>query len=167
MRDLEIRIQILRNKMKQFIKFTTVLIAFYFTSCINSAEPEMHLLPKNFQGYVIIVFDDQNGQDEKYEDGFRVYEIPSNGVLKTKFKSQHGWIANDKLKYYYDSNGLRENVSYIEFEKDTKDSMTTYVHRKELSENCVRYLVSPLSKSEKYYEEMNKKLDELFPPIVQ
>lgn len=153
--------------MNTIKKIATAITLFCIVSCINRAEPEMHVLPKGFQGYVIIVFNDPNGQDEKYEDGFRVYEIPSNGILRTKFESQDGWIANGKLKYYYNSNGVKEEINYINLEKEAKDSSTNYVHGKELSKGCVRYIVSPLNKGDTYFEEMNKKLDELFPPIVQ
>lgn len=153
--------------MKTTISIATVLSVFCFVSCINRAEPEIHILPEGFQGYVIIVFNDPNGREEKYEDGFRVYEIPPNGILRTKFESQDGWIANGKLKYYYNLNGKKEEINYINLEKETNEVSKNYVHGKELSQDCVRYIVSPLNKGDTYYEEMHKKLDDLFPPIVQ
>lgn len=140
---------------------------FCLISCINTSSPEMHILPKGFQGYVIIIFNDPGGQDEKYENGYRVYEIPPNGILRTKFKSQDGWIMNGKLKYYYYSNGVKEEISFIKSVNEAADQSTKYVHSKELSKDCIRYIVSPLNKGDEYFEEMHKKLDELFPPKVQ
>jgi hypothetical protein len=167
MKDLKIQVQTQEIDMNTIKKIATAITLFCTVSCINRAEPEMHVLPKGFQGYVIIVFNDPNGQDEKYEDGFRVYEIPSNGILRTKFEFQDGWIANGKLKYYYNSSGVKEEINYINLEKEAKDSSANYIHGKELSKGCVRYIVSPLKKGDTYFEEMHKKLDELFLPIVQ
>lgn len=143
-----------------------IIIAFYLGSCINRAEPEMHLIPKGYQGYVIIIFEDPNGQAEKYEDGFRVYEIPTNGILRTKFSRQNGWIANGKLKYYHTDGKNKTEIKEALTENEAREIGKVCIQNKELSVD-VRYLVCSYDKRDKYFEEMHKKLDELFPPTVQ
>ena len=89
-------------------------IMLQLTSCTNDVEGEIHLIPKGYEGPVIIAFDEQNGMPEKYENGSRVYEIPNDGVLRTQFKPQkEGYIPMENLKYYYyDSNG-RNELTYL------------------------------------------------------
>jgi hypothetical protein len=167
MKDLKIQMQTPKTNMKTIKKIAIAMVLFCVASCINRAEPEMHLLPKGFQGYVIIVFNDPNGQDEKYEDDFRVYEIPSNGVLRTKFSRQDGWIANGKLKFYYSDSNSRQEIIEVINDKNVSDSTTIHVMNEEFSKSTVRYIVSSINKRDTYLEEMHKKIDELFPPVVQ
>lgn len=143
--------------------FSIILL---LSSCISQAEPEIHLIPKGYKGYIIIIFDDKDGTPEKYENGSRVYEIPKDGVLRTRFKQQSGWIPPGKLKYYYQDNKRNELKSLPTFH-DTKDDGKDYVFSKEISDGTVRYLVGKLSKGETYFKELRNKLEELFPPQVQ
>lgn len=149
-------------------KLTLLFFILYLSSCIKNAEPELHIINEGYQGYVIIIFNDPNGQEIKYKDEFRVYEIPPDGVLRTKFKSQTGWIQNGKLKYSYDPNGERKFIAYnTELNTDKIDTSIICVHNKEISEGLIRYIVSPMSKTDYYYKSMRDKIDELFPPTVQ
>ncbi|MBK9960361.1 MAG: hypothetical protein IPP06_03230 [Saprospiraceae bacterium] len=150
-----------------FYKLLLIIFTLSFVSCVNRAEPELHIFNKGFQGYVIIIFNDFSGQEVKYKDGFRVYEIPSNGILRTKFKAQTGWIPNNKLKYCFDSNGECKLIEYRDFNNDNLDTNSICVHHKELSKGLIRYIVSPLNKTNFYYSSMRDKINELFPPTVQ
>jgi hypothetical protein len=138
----------------------------FFSSCLYHAEPEIHLIPKNYKGPVIIIFNEKKGNPQKYENDIRVYEISKDGILRTQFKKQQGSIAPDKLKYFfYDKNG-RQEINYLVSTKDITDS-ATYVFNKELSNTTVRYLVGKLSEGDGYYKALRKRIDELFPPEVQ
>src|SRR5687767_10881838 len=118
--------------MKIFINKTMVTffsLLLFLSSCMNKAEPEIHLIPKGYKGPVIIIFEDKQGEPVKYEDGKRVYKIPLDGVLRTQFKKQLGNIAPGELKYYnYDAKG-REEINYLQSTKGITDS-TTYVFSK-------------------------------------
>ena len=141
-------------------------ILLFLSSCLNQEEPEIHLIPKNYKGPVIIIFDDKQGNPEKYENDNRVYEISQDGILRTQFKKQQGSIAPGNLKYYYyDKNG-RQEINYLLSTKDITDS-ATYVFSKELSNTTIRYLVGKLSEGDGYYKALRKRIDELFPPEVQ
>lgn len=142
-------------------------IMLQLASCTNIVEGEIHLIPKGYEGPVIIVFDQQNGVPEKYENGSRVYEIPNDGVLRTQFKPQEeGYIPMEKLKYYYyDSNG-RNEITYLPTTNEVKDSITTYIFTKQLAKGNIRYLIGKLSNAEVHYEALQKKITEVFPPNV-
>ena len=149
-----------------------LLIAFlpflvFSSSCIQRADPEKHLIPKGFAGPVIIIYDQKDGNPEKYNDGFRIYEIPENGILRTQFKHPSGWIALGKLQYYYSGkNGLQE-LTYIERPADVKDDGQIHVFNKESSVGTIRYLVGQLSDGDKHFKNLRSKIDSLFPPQVQ
>lgn len=150
---------------KAMTTFFSILL--FLSSCVNKAEPEVHLIPKGYKGPVIIIFEDKQGKPEKYEDGKRVYEIPADGVLRTQFKKQQEFIAPGDLKYYYyDGNG-RQEINYLQSTQEFADSSSTYVFSKELSHSTVRYLVGKVSEGDAYYKALRKKIDELFPPEVQ
>jgi hypothetical protein len=134
---------------------------------MNKAEPEVHLIPKGYKGPVIIIFDDKQGKPEKYEGDKRVYEIPSDGVLRTQFKKQEGFIAPGDLKYYYYNENGRQEINYLQSTQGVADSSSTYVFSKELSHSTVRYLVGKLNEGDDYYKALRKKIDELFPPEIQ
>jgi len=140
---------------------------FFLSSCINQAEPETHLIPKGYKGYVIIIFDEKNGMPEKYENDSRVYEIPSDGVLRTQFKEQTGWIAPGKLNYYYYDRTERQKIEYLQSTQGVKDDSKPYVFSKEISDKTVRYLVGKLSEGDAYFNALRKKVEELFPPEIQ
>ncbi len=154
--------------MIQIINKTMALfsILLFLSSCINQAEPEIHLIPKDYKGPVIIIFDDKKGSPEKYENGSRVYEIPQDGVLRTQFKKQQGSIAPGKLKYYYYDKNERQEINYLQSTKDVTDS-SSYIFSKELSNTTVRYLVGKVSEGDGYYKALRKRIEELFPPEVQ
>jgi hypothetical protein len=162
-----IKVQIKNKIIMLFNKLISIMFILFFASCFQKAEPELHIISEGYQGYVIIIFDDPNGHEVKYKDDFRVYEIPPEGILRTKFKAQAGWIPNGKLKYSYDSNGENKFIQYKELNSDKIDTNSNCVHNKEISEGLVRYIISPLSKTDLYYKKMRDKVDELFPPNVQ
>jgi len=65
-------------------------------SC-NNPEPETYLIPREFTGRVDVIFNRKDGSPPKYENGRRVYEIPSSGVLLTQFKDEYGLVDH---RYY-------------------------------------------------------------------
>ncbi|MCC9041167.1 hypothetical protein LNQ81_00235 [Myroides sp. M-43] len=65
---------------------------FIFWKWKNTSENEVFILPDDFEGAVIVLYNKQNGEPKKYDkEGNRIYTIPESGILKTKFKFQKGW----------------------------------------------------------------------------
>lgn len=87
--------------MKTMSIFVNLIMAMQFlTSCHQKAEPETYIIPESFTGKVNIIFNRKERSEKKYEDGRRVYEIPTDGVLLTQFTTNDGFINR---KYYYKS----------------------------------------------------------------
>ncbi len=80
--------------------------------CSNSVTNTITLIPEGYTGPVKISLCDGKGKDEKYENGQRVYEIDSNGLLTTKFKVEYGWQLN---KYYYVEGDKRQEIRFINY----------------------------------------------------
>jgi hypothetical protein len=93
--------------MKKLLIILGILLitigGYLFWHYSSNAEDEIHLLPRDFKGIVIIRFNSPNGKDKRYEDGVRVYKIPANGILDTKFKENEG-LSNLPKYYYLDGN---------------------------------------------------------------
>lgn len=103
------------------------------SSCNQKAEQEIYLIPKDFKGEVHIFFNQNGvpvkfkneygrdtvyipriGEPVKYENESRVYEIPSDGILLTQFKTNDGFINR---KYYsLESKGKRTALETFKFE---------------------------------------------------
>lgn len=94
-----------------FTAFMVFIIAGWFLKGNLLAEDEVYILPNNFTGAVIILMNEHEGEDRRYdENGSRIYEIPKNGILKTQFKQQEGWrdiqykrINGQELRYLWPS----------------------------------------------------------------
>jgi hypothetical protein len=78
-----------------------LIVGYLFWYYTSSADDEIHLLPKDFTGIVIIRFNVVNGKEERYEDG----------ILDTKFKINEGWSDLPKL-YYLDGNKRIPIIKY-------------------------------------------------------
>lgn len=85
-------------------------------------DDEMFIVPKNYKGIVVILYNQKGGQPVKYKQGKRVYEIPRDGILRTQFTFNSGW--HQIGMYFYEENGERVEIPYI---LDGKDLMSEIV----------------------------------------
>lgn len=77
-----------------------ITLSLMLTSCNTNGEQEIIVAPKNFKGYIIIIFNQKDGTPIKYEGKKRMYEIPQSGILKTQFRVNDGW--REFPEYYYE-----------------------------------------------------------------
>jgi hypothetical protein len=109
-----------------------IIIFLSFTLFINCKKSEntVTLIPENYVGTIKIRFNEKNGIKKKYEKDKRIYEIPKNGILKTKFKPQFSYHFPEY--YYISKNGKRTKLSPIlNLNKnvlDTIDKNNIYVY---------------------------------------
>jgi hypothetical protein len=98
--------------------FVVMIVNSFFSSCIIKAEPEAYIIPYRFQGIVYILFGKKNGIPVKYENNRRVYEIPNDGILKTQFTTNDGFI--NRIYYYLDADGRKIplTIFHYEYQKD-------------------------------------------------
>lgn len=100
--------------MKILRIITLAVMCFLLLSC-DRAEQEVIIIPKDYTGYVLIIFNQPNGTAPIYENERRIYTIPANGILKTKFSPNPGWMG---FPDFYFSKIAPENK--IPFEADMK-----------------------------------------------
>jgi hypothetical protein len=139
-----------------------------FLSCQNKEVSEIYILKNNYLGPVIVKFNDANGSDEKFDnEGNRVFEIPSSGLLKTKFKFQEGWRD---IKY------VREDGSQLRYlwpgDKVWQDTLnkgkandSVYVYHAEYAKDYW-FIVGKICNSDSLSNEMHRKWMPLSKPIT-
>ena len=145
-----------------------VLLWFAFWYWYEKGEDVNCILPNNYEGGVILLFDVKNGEEEKYsENNKRIYEIPENGVLKTKFDFQNG--KRYKIKYFYKSG---KELRYlwpsdmvwgdtINLKSVYKDSIYTY--KQSFGGSNLWFLIGKPKDIEKNYKILNEMSDRLPP----
>lgn len=75
---------------------------------VQTAEPEIHLIPQGLMGHVTLYFDVPDGSPKKSEGNARLYEIPPNGQFRTRFSPNIGIRPAHSMKFYYvNSKGVR------------------------------------------------------------
>lgn len=84
----------------KLMKIGILLIAFIMLGC-DKGQEDIIVIPKNYTGYILIIYDQVNGADPVYKMGKRVYKVPGNGILKTKLSANPGWIGIPE--FYYDT----------------------------------------------------------------
>ncbi|KXN99911.1 hypothetical protein LS48_05365 [Aequorivita aquimaris] len=112
--------------LERTVKYLIILTSILLFSCSNSATDTITLIPDGYTGPVKISLCDGKGKEEKLENGKRIYEIDTNGLLITKFKAEFGWQFN---KYYYVKDNNRQEIRFLNFyDKDVKfDKDSVYV----------------------------------------
>ena len=74
------------------------------------AEPEIHLIRAGFMGNIYIFHNIPDGQPPKYEGRARVYEIPKDGILRSRTSMNPGWQFTPQY-FYVTSDGQREKIT--------------------------------------------------------
>jgi hypothetical protein len=85
-------------------KYLGILLSLFFCISCSKTENTVTLIPDGYTGTIKIWFNQKNGIEKKYEGEKRLYEIPENGILKTKFSPQFGYHFS---KYYYVSKSAK------------------------------------------------------------
>lgn len=98
-----------RSFLQLFVFFVTVSL---LISCEHHCTPEVFLIPDGYRGSIYIIYNQKQGVDKEYGRGKRIYRIPRNGILLTKFKDEYGIINQE---YYYSSpDGKRRKLGVLD-----------------------------------------------------
>lgn len=108
--------------MRKIIFISSLVILIF--GCSKKDEV-IYILPKNYTGYIVVLYSQKDGVEPKYEGGKRVYEIPSSGILKTKFEADYGWSGFPKF-YYGNMMDGNEILYKYDFEKVPVDSVVSF-----------------------------------------
>ncbi len=108
------------NKKKILLIFLVGVLICTSSCMIKNAESERYILPDDFQGVVLVLFDQEDGQEKEYDGEFRIYRVPESGVLKTEFSQGIGYrnieyLRNgEKLHYLEPSDSIMESIKVID-----------------------------------------------------
>lgn len=97
------------------MKIISIILMYFLLLGCDRAEKEVIIVPKDFIGSVLIIYNHSDGAAPAYENGKRIYNVPANGILKTKFSPNPGWM---EFPEFYYGNIAPENK--IPFEADMK-----------------------------------------------
>ena len=134
--------------MLQKILIGLFILSLFTASCQKKREESIYLIPKNYEGNVLIIFDQPEGADTLYDGDSRVYKIDTTGVLKTKFSKIKG--SHPVHFYLVDPNGHRTPIKYEAFSKsiDTTSNEVICFNIEDGSD------VDPKKSSRRYFEVM-------------
>lgn len=102
------------SKMNVFSMLCLLTLSLFMVACDETPprDPEMYIIPDGYIGTFHIVYNVTDGQPKKMQDGFRVYEIPENGVLLTQTGINSGWLDTKLIHFYYrKSNGELQDLT--------------------------------------------------------
>jgi len=85
----------------------SIILSFMLLGC-DTGEQEVIIVPRDYTGYILVIFNQEDGNPVKYEGKKRVYEIPSDGILKTQFSINGGW--SDYPEFYYEAMGSENKL---------------------------------------------------------
>ena len=139
------------------------LISILFSSCFWG-EREVYLIPEGFEGSVVIMFDETDGQPIRYEEKKRVYEIPKDGVLHTQFRDQDKYVHMEF--YHLGDSGNRTLIEDVEIQlltEDEKQTMDAKVYRYLVyGSGDISFLVGKLKDHEKHWSALEELKKEVF-----
>jgi len=100
-----------KKRWQLFWVFLPIMIWFSYLE-IESSSKDIFLIPDGFEGKVTIQYEQKNGAEKEFEKfWWRVYNIPRNGILKTKFEIKGNSISYSDSKYYFvNKNGNRKLI---------------------------------------------------------
>src|SRR5438874_5265338 len=138
-------------------------ISYYFVfyismlSCRDKADKEKYIIPMGYRGRVTVFFNQINGAPKSFENDFRIYKIPDNGILLTRFEDNPGILSveNSELKYIYldFSSGKQENITLKPL---TPDSDKVYIMNGSSGRingySYYQFIVDTLKNISSYYE---------------
>lgn len=96
------------SKIKSLMLLLYILSMFF--GC-QISDHEIIIVPRDYRGYALIIYGQTDGADERYRNGSRVYDVPSNGILVTQFLSNPGW--SEFPEFYYDSIAPENKISFV------------------------------------------------------
>lgn len=100
----------------------------------HKVPPETFLIPQEFRGKVHVIFNKECGQQAEMVDNRRIYRIPTNGVLLSKFKDKQGFI-NQKY-FLVEGSGKQTLLPQLDV-RDYNEEWTIEKNPKEPSRNIL------------------------------
>lgn len=100
-----------------------LMVLSVFTACWQTGEESVFVVPENYTGYVLVIYGQENGAEEEYRDKTRVYRIPSNGILLSRFPDNPGWSGFPK--FYKGTIAPENEIPFVTEIKDIPTDQTS------------------------------------------
>lgn len=97
------------------ILVSILLFSIMLVGC-HKGQEEVIIIPKDYIGYIIIIYNQKNSKEPKYEDGKIIYEIPESGILKTQLPDNSGWT--NFPEFYYEKVSPENKITFKIESKD-------------------------------------------------
>lgn len=97
-------------KQSKAIFYALLILVFSISAC-SEGEDSIRLIPENYEGTVLIIFNQTEQNNATYEEGKRLYTIPESGVLLTSFGENYG--AQTHSYGEYNSAGNRKGIAFF------------------------------------------------------
>ena len=100
-------------------------IIYFVVNFINLPSSDTFIIPKDFRGTIYVYYDQVNGVEKEFDGSRRIYRIPQDGILLTKFSLKGGVIDLSGSRFYLvDEIGNRIELKHcsVHDENKTKDS---------------------------------------------
>ncbi|MBV7269779.1 DUF6843 domain-containing protein [Winogradskyella luteola] len=144
------------------------------SSC-KTNEKAVFYVPEGFKGTVVVVFEQEDGQEKEYINNERVYRIPKDGVLYSKFEEPNQGTIEHKYYYVENNNILQTIDKYIPYTEANKfHSDSVYVlqefngghksYENDKAKDEIRYMYSSIGKlknKENLINEAHNRIKEL------
>lgn len=101
------------RKLYNSIIITLPLLFFLLIGLVfalSKAEPEIYLIPENYNGVILVFCDQPNGVTQQLDGRKRVYQIPENGILFTQNKWNSG---SHNRKFFYVKNNEKIEINEV------------------------------------------------------
>lgn len=85
-----------------------LLLVLLFCST-NKRNPNIYLIPKNYVGWVQIIYDQEEFNAIKQDNGRNIFTIPESGVLKTSTPDVEYGMSFEEF-YYYDEQNKQQKL---------------------------------------------------------
>ncbi len=93
------------------MKVRSLFILLFFYSCTHSVTRAIYLIPDNFEGNVILVYNQPTGKKDSIADHAVIYKVPNSGILILQGEQYVQDMA--MMKFYYSSLGkINKEICY-------------------------------------------------------
>lgn len=83
------------------MKFINIILFSLLLNSCSNRKGEVHLLPNDFTGSVLIVYGVTDSLPLPLLDGYYLYSVPKSGIIYTSTPVNDGSVSTNRLRFYY------------------------------------------------------------------
>jgi hypothetical protein len=140
--------------IRYFYAWILIMTILMSIACSTGKGGRIILLPKDYEGIAIIIYDVTTGAKKEFENGKQLFRIPETGVLKTQFALDMAWVESDEINYFYElEDNKRGKIARVDFPSELPIDSVQIIGEQvgvtsEIPNKYFSFLVCPNSKSD-------------------